>query len=268
MPYPKRNRTYLGLGVVVVVLLLLHFLGLLSPVERGVRALVSPMLGSLHGMSIAIGDNFQFFKNKEEFISAYQQCVAATERQTTLSADAKRLQDENDELKKQLGYFEKNKTEFIVAQVIGKEISSIEQTLIINRGSDDHIAINYPVVIGNGILVGKVIKVEPDMSIVRLINDNQSRVAATILNTARSLGVVEGGFGISLQMNLIPRDEAVQVGDVVITSGLENNMPRGLVLGSVASIENEAYKPFQRAILSPGTDLNKLVLVSVLLPAP
>jgi rod shape-determining protein MreC len=112
-------------------------------------------------------------------------------------------------------------------------------------------------------MIGKIIQVERDISVARLVNDNQSSVGATMLNRDRSLGVVEGGFGISLQMNLIPRDEVVQIGDSIVTSGLEEFIPRGLVLGTVASIENEAYKPFQKAIVTPGVDLSKLTIVSI-----
>lgn len=264
MPYPTRKYTYVGLGVVFIITIGLHYAGVLSPLERGLRALTVPLLGNLHTINIEVGDSYQFFKNKDAFIKAYQQCLASNERQTTLSSDVLRLEDENTELKKQLAYIEKNKPNFILARVVGREISGIDQTIIINRGSNDASRVDLPVVVGNGILVGKVIKVEPDISIVRLINDNQSRVAGTILNNDKSLGVVEGGFGISLQMNLIPRNEVVQVGDQVITSGLEKNMPRGLVLGTIAGVENEAYKPFQRGILTPGTDLNKLTVVTIL----
>lgn len=265
MPYPTRKRTYLGLGVTFVLLVALHYIGILKPFEITLRKVTVPLFGGLHAFNVETGDNYRFFKNKDEFIKAYQQCVSSAERQTTLSADFKRLEDENVELKKQLSYVEKNKPAFVLAQVVGREISGIDQTIIINRGSNEKISLDQPVVVGNGILIGKIIKVEPDISVVRLVNDNQSRVAATILNNDKSLGIVEGGFGISLQMNLIPRDEAVQVGDRVITSGLEKGMPRGLLLGVVAGLENEAYKPFQRAILTPGTELNKLIVVSVLI---
>lgn len=264
MPYPSRNRSYVWLGVIFIVLIILHFTKILSPVERAIRSLVGPFLGELHTMSIEVNDQYQFFRNKEEFISAYQVCMVGTEKQTILAADNKRLLQENEELKNLLAFTEKTTPKHTMTRVIGKAISSIEQTIIIDRGSSDQIMPGQPVVANNGILVGKVIKTEPDVSIVRLINDNQSRIAATVLNSDRSLGVVEGGFGISLQMNLIPRDELVQVGDIIVTSGLETGVPRGLVLGTVASIENEAYKPFQRAILTPGTELDKISIVSVL----
>jgi len=76
---------------------------------------------------------------------------------------------------------------------------------------------------------------------------------------------VEGGYGISLRMNLIPRDEAVRIGDQVVSSGLEKNIPRGLLIGTVAVIENEPYKPFQQAILNSVADLSKLTVVGALL---
>jgi rod shape-determining protein MreC len=100
---------------------------------------------------------------------------------------------------------------------------------------------------------------------VRLLNDNSSKIGATILNTDRSLGVVEGGYGLSVKMNFIPRNEIVKVGDIIVTSGLEAGMPRGLLIGSVTAIENETYRPFQAALLLPGTDLSKLSIVSILI---
>ena len=53
--------------------------------------------------------------------------------------------------------------------------------------------------------------------------------------------------------------------DQIITSGLEQSIPRGLLIGEVAVAENEAYQPFQQAVLTTATDLSKLTIVSVLL---
>lgn len=260
---PSRT-TYVALGIVFAVIVLSHLLGWLQPVERALRSLIAPALGSAHSLSIQVGDSYRFFKDKNEFITAYQDLVSTTQKQLTEHAELVLVRDENIELRKQLNFENKNTYILVPAEVIGHDIESIDQTILLSRGSDDGVAIGLPVVVGEGILIGKIIKVDSDTSVVRLVNDNQSRVGATILNRTKSLGVVEGGFGISLQMNLIPRDEIVQVGDSVVTSGLEKNLPRGLVLGTIASIQNEAYKPFQEAILTPGVDVGRLTLVSVL----
>jgi rod shape-determining protein MreC len=65
-------------------------------------------------------------------------------------------------------------------------------------------------------------------------------------------------------MNFIPRNETVLVGDKIVTSGLEKTFPRGLLIGEVAVAENEAYQPFQQAVLTAAADLSKLSIVSVL----
>lgn len=264
MARPPSRTTYVALGIVFAVIITTHLLGWLLPVERALRSLIAPTLGTAHSLSIQVGDSYRFFKDKNEFIASYQGLVSSTQKQLIDHAQLQLVQDENAELRKQINFIKKNKYTLVPAEVIGHDIESIDQTILLNKGSSDGVAIDLPVIVGEGILIGKVIKVDADTSVIRLVNDNQSRVGATILNRTKSLGVVEGGFGISLQMNLIPRDEIVQVGDSVITSGLEKNLPRGLVLGTVASIQNEAYKPFQEAILTPGADVGKLTLVSVL----
>jgi rod shape-determining protein MreC len=85
-----------------------------------------------------------------------------------------------------------------------------------------------------------------------------------VLNDDSSPGVVDGGYGISLRMQFIPRNENVHIGDQIVTSGLEDKIPKGLLLGTVAVVENEAYQPFQEAVLTPAVNLSKLTFVTVI----
>ena len=66
-------------------------------------------------------------------------------------------------------------------------------------------------------------------------------------------------------MNFIPRNETVNIGDLITTSGLEDGVPRGLVIGKIAALENEAYKPFQQAIITPTANLDKIFLINVII---
>lgn len=253
------------MGIVFLFLIASHYLGLVRAVETGIRKITIPILREMHGFSIKIGENYQFFRNRSEFFKAYEECSLSSNNMSVIESQMKTLSEENLELKKQLNYVQKNKIQSVLAKVIGREILTSSQTIIIDRGEAEGIKLDQPVIVGDGILIGKITKVEKDFAMVRLVNDNQSRIGSVILNKEKSQGVVEGGFGISLRMNLIPRDEDVIVGDQVVTSGLEKAIPRGLLLGSVAVIENEPYKPFQQAILTPGTNLSKLTSVSILL---
>mgnify|MGYP001617768811 FL=1 len=238
MPYPSGKKTYYYLGIVLILTITFHYLGFLKPVEKILRSITIPPISKVYGFSVGLNDNYRFFKNKKEFFKAYRESAKENERLKEAEAKYKLLLQENEELKKQLNYQKKIKNLGVVAEVIGKEILSTDQNIIINHGTKDKIKIGYPVIAGEGILVGKIVKVEENISIVKLINDNQSRIGATILNRDHSVGVVEGGYGISLRMTFIPRDEIVVVGDQIITSGLEANIPRGLLIGSGAVVEN------------------------------
>lgn len=264
MPYRPDKKKYLYIILTFGALIVLHYVGLIAPMEAFLRSITIPALNSLTTFSVDIGDRYQVFKNRDEFISAYQMCLAAAAREAAETASVALLTEENGKLRQLLAFQKKRPAPMTVADVVGKELLTIGQTVLINRGSKAGLAPGQPVVAGEGALIGKISKIELDIATVRLLSDNQSKISAVILNRDRSLGVVEGGYGISLRMNLIPRDEPVRIGDQVVTSGLEENIPRGLLIGTVAVIENEPYKPFQQAVLNPVTDLSKLTVVGAL----
>ena len=175
------------------------------------------------------------------------------------------LQEENILLREQLHFSTGTNKEGIGAEAIGRGIDPIATTIVINRGSRDGIQVGRAVVVGNGIFIGKIVSVHEKSAIVQLINDTQSRIAATILNHDHSLGIVEGGFGISVRLKFIPQNEEVKVGDIVVSSGLQENIPRGLVIGTVEAVEKKPQEPFQQAILRPLRNLNDITAVMVLL---
>jgi rod shape-determining protein MreC len=254
-------RTFLSIFSLIILVIVLHFIGVLNKTEYFLRGILSPVSSRIYAGSI-------FIKNAEtngridlgrELTSTKDALLACQ----TDTAKFKMLQDENAELRTQLNFFSTQKFVHIGAEVIGRNIEPLGSTLIINRGEKDGVKVGNAVIVSSGVLIGKIAKIEQESSLVRLLNDNQSKVAATILNHEKSLGVIEGGFGISVRMDFIPQQEDVRVGDLIVTSGLEAGMPRGLLVGNVVAIEKEAYEPFQKAILSPAASLSSIAFVSV-----
>lgn len=262
---PKEKTTYLAVGSVFLLIVFFYYIGWLRPIETVVQNLTVPFFGKMNGLSIKLGNDYRFFKNRSEFIAAFAECTSENEKNSVVEAENKMLKDQNFELEKQLGFFKTYPVNHLLSNVVGKEMLTTDQTILLDRGENDGVKMNDPVIVSDGIIIGKIIKVDKNLSTVRLLNDNQSRVGATVLNRDKSIGVIEGGFGISLKMSLIPRDEILMVGDQIITSGLESNIPRGLLVGTIAEVENEQYKPFQQAIITPGTNFSKLSTVSILL---
>lgn len=172
MAYPSDKKKYFYLVLTFGALILFHYVGWLLPIEKFIRSIALPTMSSIDTISIDVGDHYQIFKNKSEFISAYQSCLITTAGQASQTAETALLKTENNELRKLVSFHKKNPTPLVTVQVVGKELLTTDQTVIINEGSNLGIAVGQPVVTGDGILVGKILKVEPDMATVRLINDN------------------------------------------------------------------------------------------------
>lgn len=259
------QKTTIIVGGIIIFLVFFNYLNWFDLGKNLLRKIFIPFISQSGNFSVQIKDNYEFFKNRDQFFNAYRACQLSLQENDEGITQLKLLKEENEELKKQLNFKEKNSYTTVLAAVIGNNLEGTEKTIIIDRGEKEGVKLGDPVIVDEGVLIGEIVKVESDISIVRLLSDNQSKVAATIINKDKSLGVVEGGYGLSVKMNFIPRNETVQIGDLVVTSGLTENVPRGLLIGKVAAIENEAYQPFQQAILTPSADYSRFVYLSIIL---
>lgn len=252
MRYYSFKKTYLKIVILFFLLVGFHYFGWLDPLENKIRNFFLWTVRPINDQS------FQNNQTTEILTNALAQV-------DILTAKNKILEKDNADLRLELNFKAKSKLNLLGAEVIAKNIETTEQVVILNRGTNDGVKVEQPIIYGNGILIGKIIKVEESVSFARLLNDNQSKIAATVTNSDHSLGVVEGGFGLSIKMNFIPRNENVAIGDQIITSGIELSIPNGLVIGKVAAIENESYQPFQQAVITPAVEYQKINLVSIVI---
>lgn len=260
MQKPKRPWLLIFLPILLIAA---HSLGALAPLERATSRLLSPTQGAFFRLGSALRSVFSGFYGsagevqalKEERAKLYSEIVKLNE-----------LEAEVRELRGLLNFKKRTEVKTAVANVIGERTITSARTLLIDKGAEDGIARDYPVVNQDGILVGKVFEVKERSSLVLMLLDRRSRVAATIQNKDGTIGVVEGGYGLSSSMKFIPQNEIVEVGNMVITSGLEETVPRGLLIGTVESVVKEVREPFQEATIKPMVEFEKLITVAVILP--
>ncbi|MBI1278106.1 MAG: rod shape-determining protein MreC [Anaerolineaceae bacterium] len=138
--------------------------------------------------------------------------------------------------------------EFLAADVISNADSNAPlQTISINKGTRDGITIGMPVVSQLG-LIGRVLDVTANASRVLLITDVSSAISGR-LQTTRDEGSIVGQASNDLRMEFIPLNAKVQEGDIVITSGLGGNLPAGIVIGQVTSVQQREFELFQNAVV-------------------
>ena len=174
---------------------------------------------------------------------------------------------ENVRLRELLSYKQTAKQfDLLAARVIGRDASLWTSTIIIDRGAQDGVRENMPVVTGKG-LVGHVTEVAPISSKVQLILDARSSVGTLIQRSAsRVTGIVVGAADNPYmpQMVNIPRNADIEDGDIVITSGFGGVYPKGLTVGRVSSQHSDDSGLLKIAVIEPSVDFQRLEDVAVI----
>ena len=157
----------------------------------------------------------------------------------------------------------------VAAQVIGREASPFQRVISIDAGSDRRIAVGDVVLGGGAALVGRVVEVGPDYSRVLLISDSASTVIGLDILTGAT-GEVIGRLGGTLTMQNIAVTDEISVGDQIVTAGIDlgngirSAFPKGLVIGRIVDVREEANAVVQTAFLEPASNLDKLEYVLVI----
>jgi rod shape-determining protein MreC len=149
----------------------------------------------------------------------------------------------------------------LAARVIGGSAGTASLTIELDRGERDGIRKNMGVITPDGV-VGKVVEAYPHTAQVLLLTDKESGVGAMLADSRIQSPV--GGVGEPLiTMKYVPNDDTVNVGERVITSGMDRIFPRDLPVGTIADIK--PGNPFKQIRIKPAANLEKLEEVLVLL---
>lgn len=166
--------------------------------------------------------------------------------------------DELDDLRRRLDL------RMVPANVAAQDLSAWFRSIVIDQGERAGIRPGMPVMAEGGGVVGVVAGVTGEASKVLLVIDSQSRVDAYV-QRSRARGSVAGGGDRDCAFDYVLRDADVDVGDLLLTSGLGAVYPKGLVLGRISSIERRPYGLFQRASVEPAVNFRQLEEVFVIL---
>lgn len=245
--------------------------GPLSSLGNGALAVVSPLQEVVSKVTHPIGN---FFSTLFRLPSIRHERDTLRERVDALEtqlaetrADQARLAD----LESLLGLRESlgPKISTTAAQVIANGVSNFEWTITIDKGSGDGIAQGMAVVASAG-LVGHVVRVGANSSIVQLIIDPDSSVAGR-LDVSRQTGLLSGQGPSDLQMSLVEPSVEVAPDEHVVTAGYrisnvaESLYPPNVLIGTVSRVLDEDSATEKFLTIRPAVDFSSLSLVLVVL---
>jgi len=147
----------------------------------------------------------------------------------------------------------------VLATAMG--FDSSKDLLLLNKGADDGITQDMPVISSQKVLFGRISKVYAHFSEAELISSKNSVVNAKIQNATQPdsqiYGVIRGNGGLGIFLDLIPVDSAINKGGVIMTSVLEGSFPKDLLVGVVEEAKKDDVKPFQIIKTSPFFSIKK-----------
>jgi rod shape-determining protein MreC len=260
----KFARLFLLLLLFVVLLLLL--LGSTTGGRFGVsHQLTLEALGPIQGVFSEISHSTVRFKN--QYITLWN------------------LQEENDQLRKELATYHelldeyrsayarnrfletelafKKRTSFLslMARVVGKDPSFWFQTLIVDRGENDGVAVGMVARNFRGV-VGQVVQVSDNYSKVLLANAPSSAIDA-IVQKSRVRGILKGAGEKGYILQYVLKNGDVNEGDTIVTAGIGGVFPPGITLGTVSKIYSKRRGMFLEIEVKPAVDFARLEFLDI-----
>ncbi|HLE14399.1 MAG TPA: rod shape-determining protein MreC [Anaerolineales bacterium] len=258
-----RSLQTVTLALVVIGILLLALGGYLTPFSR---LALSPFVGAQTWLFTRYSAVRDFFTTPRDVTLLSQQNAQLEAEISSLQAQIIQLQQQNADLEvlsALLDFAQAHpQNEYLTSAVIGRDPSPFLHYVIINRGSDDGLRRGMPVVTSQG-LVGRVAAVTAGAARVQLITDPGSAINVR-LNPSGAEALLTGSLTGELQLEAIPQEVEVQLGDLVLTSGLGGNYPPDILIGQITGVRQRPVELFQSASIQPVVDFSQLKIVLVI----
>jgi len=268
--FVTRHRPFILLVVVLIAQLLL--LSLQITRNRNVRLIqvwavdvFSPFERGLHWAVSEVGGVWGTVVNLRSAQKENQQLRAQRDQLLARVNELSEKAGEGDRLRALLALKTELPYSTVAAEVIASSPGERSAAIYIDKGRDAGLTNDLAVLTPTGI-VGKIIAVFPRLSQVLLITDSASGVGC-FLAKSRVQGVLKGSSLSLAELHYVMNEAPVEVGEAVVTSGLDQVYPKGLAVGTVVETSNGNI--YRRILVRPAAGLDRLESVLVVLkPTP
>jgi rod shape-determining protein MreC len=266
-----RRRGVLFTVLLVITVLLMAFSSNPSvrEVQNGVSFAFRPIQGALDEVARAVWSVASAVSEIDRLRVDNTALRAENDRLAAENARLEEIRRENESLTALLQLRAGLDFTTVAGTVIARESSEFRRLVVIDRGSDDGIAVGDVVVAAGGALAGRIVEVGPASAKIVLLTDADSTVIGQLATNAAT-GEVVGQLGGVLIMRQVDASETVAVGDEVVTAGIElgggvrSPYPKGLLVGQVVDVKRDANDVVQTAYLQPAAQLDKLEFLLVI----
>ena len=262
---------FLLIGLLLISNIILNFSGggfILNLKKIGFSA-ISTVEKGVHFITHGIGESFSAVKELRQLKKDYNDLVIKLENYEQMQRYNADIRKENDRLREQLNFSISLDEKNYPAQIIARDFDNVYTYLTIDKGSVNGIKKNMPVIAfqnGNRGLVGKVVQVGTFTSQVMPVYNLDYIVSARIQNQ-RDYGLVNGTGSPEkpLLLQYIRKNVANELsyGDIIVTSGENDNYLKDIPIGTISKITSLDYNSSLNIELIPIIDFSRLENVIV-----
>lgn len=263
----QRAIRWATFGILAGLAILLTVLDQTGNLDTAFNVLRDPMTAVMGWTAARTDDVADALEGPRDLQTARDEIATLQERVDALERENEELREIEGEYQLLLDLFNRARQapdyQRLTASVIGRDTNQAIRSIIIDKGSADGVRVGMPVESARG-LVGQVFRTTANSSQIVLITENSSRVPAR-LGTSRATGILHGGgLGGSMSIDWIDLKYRVEVGEVVMSSGLGGRFPQDLVIGRVIEVDRREADLFQQAIVQPAVDFDALEVVFII----
>ena len=143
----------------------------------------------------------------------------------------------------------------LIAEIVGVDANPLVHILVINKGANDQLVEGQTVLDDKGIM-GQIIEVYPNSARVMLLSDKDSSISVRLERTGMRAVLAGNGNYAELDMNYVPTNADVKVGDHVYSSGLGERYPAGYLVGTVSAVHRLRVSEFAQIKVKPAAQLS------------
>ncbi|MBF0774332.1 rod shape-determining protein MreC [Mammaliicoccus sciuri] len=206
-----------------------------------------------------VSDFFSRIFTSDEDVDKLKEEVKSTDQ---IKADKARLEKENKALKKELDMKDISQFNPISATVIGRSPDQWMNTVIIDKGKKSGMKENMAVITSEG-LVGRIKKANQFSSQVELISTSvkTSKLSVDIQQDDENIFGMINRYDENkdlLVISDIDNKYSIKKGSKVVTNGLGDQLPKGILVGKVEKVENDEYGLSKVAYIKTSTNIKDL----------
>lgn len=253
-----KTKSFLVALIIIIGLIFLNFPKISNNIRNYFYLILAPAQEILDDSVKAIRGGWMFFKDLKSLYLENNSLKDKINQLQSQNTELKEIKRENEFLRSYFNLPNEKKYEIYLANIVGKDFQGLDKYFLIDKGKRDNIKKDMPVIVFNNILIGKIDQVFDSSSTVLLITSSNSKIPA-LIQESRMEGLIQGiTRNDRVVMDLVSKEAKAEIGQSVITSGIDNVFPGGLLIGAISKVELFEEKIFKDVEVVLPIEINQL----------